>query len=72
MQDTRFVQGQIAERRRLAALLQSPLADGRERAAIELAFNTTFSPEEALALLATSPARGADRAPGAQQKGNEQ
>ena len=72
MQDTRFVQGQIAERRRLAALLQSRLADGRERTAIELAFNTAFSVEEALALLATTPARGTERAPSAQQKGNGQ
>jgi hypothetical protein len=72
MEDTRFIQGQIAERRRLAALLQSPLANGRERAAIELAFNTAFSVEEALALLATTPALEAERAAGAQLKGSMQ
>jgi hypothetical protein len=72
MEDVRFVQGQIAERRRLATLLQSPLANGRERAAIELAFNSVFSVEEAIALLATTPARGAERAPSTQQKGNRQ
>jgi hypothetical protein len=71
MQDIHFVQGQIAERRRLAALLQSPLTDGRERAAIKLAFDSVLSVEEALALLATTPARGAEHAPVLQQKGNK-
>jgi len=72
MEDTRFIQGQIAERRRLAALLQSPLANGRERAAIELAFNTGFIVDEALALLATTPALEAERDAGAQLKGSMQ
>jgi hypothetical protein len=71
MEDVRFIKGQIAERRRLAALLHSPLVNGRERAAINLAFDSVLSVEEALALLATTPARGAERTPSAQQKGNE-
>lgn len=57
MRDLRFLQGQAAERRRLGAILLAPEADGRERAAIELALNTNVSVEDARRALAAAPSQ---------------
>ena len=69
MIDLGFLRGQAAERRRLGAILLAPEADGRERAAIELAFNTNLSVEAARrALGVVVPQSVGARAANAKQK----
>ncbi len=47
-----FIRGQVSERQRVSEIVFSPPARGRERAAIELALNSTLSTRAAIRTLA--------------------
>jgi hypothetical protein len=57
-----FIRGQVAERHRVSSIVLSPQARGRERAAIELALNSTVSVAGALTTLAEIAEIDAERA----------
>lgn len=52
---TAYEEGKAAERARIAAIVESPEAEGRRDLAVHLALHTNMNPEQAASLMSKAP-----------------